>query len=939
MPVQGTTMWGMVAQWIDGKAVSAKRREALKERVAVLSAAGIQPCLVGVGMGNDHGWEVYTRNQAKACEAIGVRYWRESLASDASQDDLAALIEGLNTDPSVHGIIVQSPLPDGLDERAAQALLAPSKDVEAVNPANLGLVLQGREVLAPCTAQSAVALAEEYLGDLRGVDTVVVGSSVIVGRPLAQLLLSAGATVTTCHIDTKDLAAHTTKADLLIVAVGKAGLITPELVKPGATIIDVGINRIKTEDGKTRTVGDVAPEVAEVAAAMSPVPGGVGSLTTTILLESTVAAAELASDRPQGLGAAGMARLLGETGTHLPPELLERLARMLSAHLISGSLHSFANPLLRRLGKRLMVMDGAMGTELLAAGVTSQPLEQANLDEPDKVLSVHNAYLEAGAQALTSNTFRCNRFAFGGDRQQAISTAQAGIRLARQAAAGNVPVLASIGPLGPKVGPGNYGEQTHIISEEQAEEAAAEVALAMIDAGADGFMLETMPSTREAVAIIRGIQRVGSLPILVSRAIQRNDLDELRQYVHTMEKLDVAAIGLNCSGGPRHALPILRQLTHLTQKPVFAFPNAGFPTADESGNLSYHLEVSYFKEYTQKYMAAGASIVGGCCGVSAHHIAAISDFADAPIIKPPTSTASSLQTSSKTLIRRRDPILQQLLSDELAVIAMIPGRLHVDDASEAACALGAAGCSAIGLSSAWPGSSGALGNVAARLRRLSDQTEVPSVLEIPAPVIDLAKAEAALSDAHQLGIRHVLIDTGIFSNLVGESARGVDPIHLLALIAEGNRGYDLAGVRLEEAWDFTVGLRLGAEHCQKAAEYQQEGADFICLQPIYEAHKFRQAMAQIAESGCTCPLLAEILVLPDAETAEEINYEVPLLSVPERLRMRLRENPDEDSAGVLRFLGHWRDRLSGVMLMLPDQRTAQAEAVLRGLDLPQDDDV
>ena len=637
----------MVAVCIDGKAVSAKRRQALHERVTALVANGTQPCLVAVGMGDDHGWEVYTRNQAKACEAIGIRYWRESLSADASQDDLAALIEGLNTDPSVHGIIVQSPLPEGLDERAAQALLAPSKDVEAVNPANLGLVLQGREILAPCTARSAVALAEEHLGDLRGVDAVVVGSSVIVGRPLSQLLLSAGATVTTCHIDTKDLAAHTTKADLLIVAVGKAGLITPHLVKPGATVIDVGINRIKGADGKTRTVGDVAPEVADIAGALSPVPGGVGSLTTTILLESTVAAAELAGNQPQGLGAAGMARLLGETGTHLPPELLERLARMLSAHLLSGSLHSFGNPLLRKLGKRLLVIDGAMGTELLGAGVLSRPLEQANLDEPDKVLAVHTAYVQAGAQALTANTFRCNRFVFDGDRQQAVVTAQAGIRLARQAAAGKVPVLASIGPMGPKVGPGSYQSHEQIISEEQAEEAAAEVALAMVDAGADGFMLETMPSTREAAAIVRGIQRVASLPILVSRAIQRNDHDELGQYVHAMEELAVTAIGLNCSGGPRHALPILQQLSGLTNLPIFAMPNAGFPTADDEGNLSYHLETGYFRDYTERYVAAGASVVGGCCGVSAGHIAAIADLADSAIVTKPQAVAKRLQATTK----------------------------------------------------------------------------------------------------------------------------------------------------------------------------------------------------------------------------------------------------------------------------------------------------
>ena len=164
------------------------------------------------------------------------------------------------------------------------------------------------------------------------------------------------------------------------------------------------------------------------------------------------------------------------------------------------------------------------------------------------------------------------------------------------------------------------------------------------------------------------------------------------------------------------------------------------------------------------------------------------------------------------------------------------------------------------------------------------------------------------------------------------------PQHLLALIAEGNRGYDLAGVRLEEPGISRLAC-ASAPRIPSAHEFQQQGADFICLQPIYEPQKFRSAMAEIAASGCTSPLLAEVLVLPDAATAEEINHEVPLLSVPERLRQRLRHNPDEDSAGVLRFLRHWRQRLAGVMLMLPDQRTAQAESVLRGLDLPRNDDV
>ena len=142
------------------------------------------------------------------------------------------------------------------------------------------------------------------------------------------------------------------------------------------------------------------------------------------------------------------------------------------------------------------------------------------------------------------------------------------------------------------------------------------------------------------------------------------------------------------------------------------------------------------------------------------------------------------------------------------------------------------------------------------MRRLGDQSEVPPVLEISAISTDFSSAEATLGSAHQLGIRHVLIDTGVFAHLVGDRSRGVNPIHLLRLIAEGNRGYDLAGVRLEEAWDFTVGVRLGSAACQNAMEFQRQGADFMTLQPIYEAAKFRTAMAEIAASGCTCPLLA-----------------------------------------------------------------------------------
>src|ERR1043165_1893514 len=286
----------MPARLIDGKAIAEKRRARLADQVAALQARGIQPCLAAISVHVDAGWSVYLKNQAAACARVGIRHQVVTVDPQATQEDLNEVIEELNVDGAVHGIILQSPLRrftqgqtpvgDGLSDFLAQALLSPDKDVEGVSPAHLGMVLAGKPALAPCTAVAAVELAKAAAHDLgrevRGMEAVVVGASTIVGKPVAQLLLAAGATVTVCHIDTRDLKSHTSKADLVVVAVGKAGLLKAEHVRPGAIVIDVGINRVPGADGKSVIVGDVAPEVAEVAAALTPVPGGVGALTTTI---------------------------------------------------------------------------------------------------------------------------------------------------------------------------------------------------------------------------------------------------------------------------------------------------------------------------------------------------------------------------------------------------------------------------------------------------------------------------------------------------------------------------------------------------------------------------------------------------------------------------------------------------------------------------------
>lgn len=283
----------MTARRIDGQAVARARHDDIARRSqAVFQVRGRPPCLAALSIGDDHAWRVYQRRQRRLCEQLGLNYHDASMPADCSQDQLLAAIDRLNADDAIDGIIVQAPLPAACAADVIQERLCPIKDVEGVNPINLGLVLAGRDGFAPCTARAAWTLAQTAANDVRGLEAVVVGASVIVGRPVAQLLLGAEATVSVCHIATRDLAFHTRRAELLVVAVGKAGLITGDMVRPGAIVIDVGINRVIDDQGQTRTVGDVDASVWEVAGAVTPVPGGVGSLTTTILVENTVAAAE-----------------------------------------------------------------------------------------------------------------------------------------------------------------------------------------------------------------------------------------------------------------------------------------------------------------------------------------------------------------------------------------------------------------------------------------------------------------------------------------------------------------------------------------------------------------------------------------------------------------------------------------------------------------------
>jgi methylenetetrahydrofolate dehydrogenase (NADP+)/methenyltetrahydrofolate cyclohydrolase len=267
---------------MDGKALAAKVREKVAREVEELGSLGLATVLVG----NDPASEVYIRLKHTDAEQVGIRPIDERLPEDATEEDVLALVERLNADDGVDGIIVQTPVPRHLDEFKLLAAVDPVKDVDGLTPHNAGLLLIGRRRHVGATPLGVMALLDEYRIATAGARAVVVGRSMIVGKPVALLLLQANATVTVCHSRTEDLQRHTADADILVAAVGEPGLITREMVKRGAAVIDVGITR--TEAG---LVGDVDPSVAELAAHLTPVPGGVGPMTRAMVLENTVRAA------------------------------------------------------------------------------------------------------------------------------------------------------------------------------------------------------------------------------------------------------------------------------------------------------------------------------------------------------------------------------------------------------------------------------------------------------------------------------------------------------------------------------------------------------------------------------------------------------------------------------------------------------------------------
>jgi methylenetetrahydrofolate dehydrogenase (NADP+)/methenyltetrahydrofolate cyclohydrolase len=284
----------MAATIIDGKALAEQVKQEVRRNVALLAEKGLHPHLVAILVGESPEAELYAAGQRKSCEALGIRYTLEKLPSTTDSAKLGAAIKRLNADASVTGIMLHLPLPPHLDVAEIQYQIDPVKDVEGVNPANIGYAVYRHTLIAPSTALAVIKLIESTGEPVRGADAVVVGASDIVGKPASILLTERMATVTLCHIATRDLAMHTAKADIVVVAVGKPGLIRAEHVREGAMVIDVGINRVTLPDGTKKTVGDVDFDaVKEKAGWITPVPGGVGPMTVAMLLENTLRCAAL----------------------------------------------------------------------------------------------------------------------------------------------------------------------------------------------------------------------------------------------------------------------------------------------------------------------------------------------------------------------------------------------------------------------------------------------------------------------------------------------------------------------------------------------------------------------------------------------------------------------------------------------------------------------
>ena len=295
----------MTAAVIDGTAAAERLRGRVAGAVERLRGLGITPGLAVVLVGEDAASQVYVRSKARRTREVGMESFEHRLSADTDTQELLGLVERLNADPAVHGILVQLPLPEHVEASLVIGAIDPGKDVDGFHVSNVGLLSTGGSALVPCTPLGCLMLLREHLGDLSGREAVVIGRSNIVGKPMAALLLGESCTVTVAHSRTRDLPSVVRRGEIVVAAVGRPGMVKADWIAPGATVIDVGINRVAGDGGASRLVGDVDPGAAEVAAAITPVPGGVGPMTIACLLANTVSACCRANgiEAPEGLGA------------------------------------------------------------------------------------------------------------------------------------------------------------------------------------------------------------------------------------------------------------------------------------------------------------------------------------------------------------------------------------------------------------------------------------------------------------------------------------------------------------------------------------------------------------------------------------------------------------------------------------------------------------
>lgn len=283
----------MRAALIDGKAIAARLRAQVAAEAKELESAGWKPRLVSISVGDTAAAELYVRNQQRSAESAGVAFEARNYPAETSLEQLTGILQGLNADPRVNGIIIQRPLPDHIPVKVLQKSVHPLKDVEGMHPASIGNIVYNDLALGPCTAVAAVEILKTLPLPMEGLNVTVIGHSEIVGKPIAFLLMGLGATVTVCHHMTRSVAMHSRAADAVFVAVGKPGLVTGDMLKPGAALIDIGINRVDTPDGP-KTVGDADfDSCAEVAGWITPVPGGVGPVTVATLMKNAVLATRM----------------------------------------------------------------------------------------------------------------------------------------------------------------------------------------------------------------------------------------------------------------------------------------------------------------------------------------------------------------------------------------------------------------------------------------------------------------------------------------------------------------------------------------------------------------------------------------------------------------------------------------------------------------------